>query len=287
MIYYNRKAVNSAKKEVFAVMVYTKEDIFRQLKEMNAPQDKVVLMHSSLRAVGSVEGGAEGLLRILISYFTEKGGLFCVPAHTWHNFGKEITLDMASDDTCLGAFSKVAIGSGLGFRSENPSHSLVVFGDRERVMKFVEDEPCIATPTAADSCHGKLCAWGGYVLLVGVAHNRNTYLHSVAEMLRLPNRMADKPIPTCIRRENGELVHRELTLYRTDYVSDISLRFPKYETAFRYHKCIRDGFIGDAPTQLCDAAGMKETVALIWQNSGGEDPLRGESPIPQKWYCSL
>ena len=101
------------------------------------------------------------------------------------------------------------------------------------------------------------------------------------------NRMADKPIPTCIRRENGELVHRELTLYRTDYVSDISLRFPKYETAFRYHKCIRDGFIGDAPTQLCDAAGMKETVALIWQNSGGEDPLRGESPIPQKWYCSL
>lgn len=91
--------------------MYTKKEILEQLKAMGAPRDTVVLMHTSLRAVGAVEGGAEALLDALIEYFTAEGGLFCVPTHTWHNLGKEITLDMASDDTCLGAFSGVAIPS--------------------------------------------------------------------------------------------------------------------------------------------------------------------------------
>ena len=267
-------------------MIYTKDDILCQLKAMNAPQDSVVLMHSSYRAIGSVEGGAEALLSVLIEYFTERGGLFCIPTHTWHNLRKEITLDMVSDDTCLGAFSKVAIRSGLGVRSENPAHSMVVFGNREKALEFIREEPSLCTPSAPDSTYGKLYSWGGFVLLVGVTHNRNTYLHAVGEILELPNRMKETAIPVCIRRENGELVHRAIKLYRTDYVSDISLRFTKYETAFRYHRCITDGFLGDAPTQLCDARKMKETVELIYSNSGGVDPLDGELPIPQKWYCN-
>ena len=266
-------------------MVYTREDILVQLKAMNAPQDKVVLMHSSCRSIGAVEGGAEALLSVLIEYFTEKGGLFCVPTHTWHNLRKEITMDMETDDTCLGAFSKVAIRSGLGIRSENPSHSMVVFGEREKVMEFIREDSSLLSSTAPESTYGKLYSWGGYVLLVGVAHNWNTYLHAVGEMLNLPNRMAENPTAVCVRRKNGELVRQSTILYHTDYLSDISLRFTKYETPFRYHRCIRDGFIGDAPTQLCDARKMKETVELIWENSNGADPLVGELPIPQKWYC--
>ena len=266
-------------------MIHTKESIFRQLEAMGAPRDSVVIMHSSLRAIGPVEGGAEGLLEILLEYFTAKGGLFCVPSHTWHNLSKEITLDMGTDDTCLGAFAKVAIRSGLGVRTENPAHSMVVFGDRQRTLEFVREDPFIPTPSAPESSYGKLYSWGGHVLLVGVAHNRNTYLHSVGEILRLPNRINQQLRHTCIRRENGELVHRDIQLYLTDYVRDISWRFPKYETPFRYHRCITDGFVGSAPAQLCDARKMKETVELIWKNSGGEDPLRDELPIPQKWYC--
>ena len=38
--------------------VYTKEEIFAQLRAMEVPRDRVVLMHSSMRLVGAVEGGA-------------------------------------------------------------------------------------------------------------------------------------------------------------------------------------------------------------------------------------
>ena len=98
--------------------------------------------------------------------------------------------------------------------------------------------------------------------------------------------MDTKSIPMVVKNGVYEDTRR-ITLYYTDYCEDISWRFPKYETAFRYHGCITDGFIGNAPVQLCDAVKMKDAVELIFRNSGGEDPLYGETPIPQKWYCKF
>ena len=98
-------------------------------------------MHSSLSAIGDVEGGAENLLDILIEYFTAKGGLFCVPTHTWLNVvNKEITLDINSNDHCLGAFSTIALKSGRGIRFENPTHSLVAFGVRDKAKEFIKNQ---------------------------------------------------------------------------------------------------------------------------------------------------
>lgn len=264
---------------------YTKEELFRQLDSLQVPKGTVVLMHSSLRAIGPVAGGGEALLDILIEYFTKDGGLFCVPAHTWHNLGKEITLDLSSDESCLGTFAGIAIRDQRGIRSENPSHSMVVFGDREKALAFVRDELWVSSPTAPQSCYGRIFDMGGYILLAGVAHNRNTCLHTVDEMLGIPNRMDPQPISVAVRKQDGQMVESKMHLFYTDYTEDISYRFPKYETAFRYHHCITDGFLGNAPTQLCDAQKMKETIALIYKNAGGIDPLADEAPIPQKWYC--
>ena len=140
--------------------------------------------------------------------------------------------------------------------------------------------------TAPDSVYGKLCDEGGYVLLIGVAHNKNTYIHCVDEMLGLPDRTSEQPYRVTVRRVSGETVERQIRLPHCSFTGDISLRFPKYETAFRYMGAIRDGFIGCAPTQLCDARIMKETLERIYQNAGGTDPLQNEWAIPQKLYVS-
>ena len=267
--------------------MFSKKDIQKQLKRMGAPRDSVVLMHTSLRSVGDVEGGAEGLLDALIEYFTAKGGLFCVPTHTWGNLGTDkITLDMTMPESNLGAFATLAAKDGRGVRSENPSHSMVVFGDRKRAEDFVRDDAFVTTPTAPESCYGKLLDMNGSVLLVGVGQNKNTFLHCVDEILQTPLRMADKPTRLTVKRLDGEVVERDLTFYDESLYGDVSLRFSKYELPFRYRRCVVDGFVGDAPTQLCDAKGMKETMELIYSRSGGIDPMAGEKPIPPKWYCN-
>lgn len=265
--------------------MFTKEKLLEQLAKLQVPAGSIVLMHTSLRAIGQVEGGTGSLLDALLEHFTREKGLFCVPAHTWHNMDKPVVLKMDDPDTCLGGFSAAALKDGRGIRTENPTHSMVVFGDRERALSFVKGEEMVQTPTAPESCYGKLYTEGGYVLLAGVCQNRNTYLHAVDEILQVPNRMEENAAVMTVERTDGTLVDREIRMFYTDYSEDISYRFPKYETAFRYHDCIRDGKLGNAPVQLCDARRMLETVSLIYKGSGGADPLRTEEPIPQQWYC--
>ena len=132
--------------------IYTKEQIFSQLEKMNIPRNKVVLVHSSLKLVGSLEGGAQTLLDALIEYFTYEGGLLCVPTHTWNNLGKEITLDMSDHSTCLGAFPDIAAKDPRGIRSKNPTHSMAVFGDRTRALEFISDDENVLSGTSPESC---------------------------------------------------------------------------------------------------------------------------------------
>lgn len=263
----------------------TKQEIFNNLRAMGAPRDSIVLFHSSLRLIGEIEGGAEALLDTLIEYFTADGGLFCVPTHTWHNLGRNVpTLDMSKSESCLGAFSLLACADSRGVRSENPTHSMVVFGDKARALDFIKNDEFVDTPTSPDSCYGKIYKESGYVFLCGVSHNKNTYLHTVEEILGLDNRMDTESVRLTVKRCGGEIAERDIRLFKCSFTEDISFRFHKYETAFRHHGCIKDGYIGAAPCQLCDAVGMKRVIELIFERSGAYDPLSDEEPIEPKMY---
>lgn len=266
--------------------MFTKSDVLTGLEKMNAPKDKIVLMHTSLRAIGEVEGGAAGLLDALIEYFTEEGGLLCIPTHTGDNIGKEYLLDLTTTESHLGSFPIIATEDGRGIRTENPSHSMVIFGNREKALKFAEGELDVESPTAPNSCYGKVYDEGGKILLVGVNHSKNTYLHSVEEMLHVPHRMTEEKVHIKVKRASGEVAERDIHWFDESYVGDASHRFPKYELAFRYHGAITDGFIGNAPTQLCDARIMKQVLELIAKNAGDKDPLADDKPFPPKWYCN-
>ena len=263
--------------------MYTKSDLLSQLCALNLPRDRVVLMHSSLRLIGQIEGGAKTLLDALIEHFTAEGGLFCVPTHTWANLSKDIVLDVSDPHTCLGAFSDFALTDGRGIRSENPTHSMVVFGNRAKAEAFVAGEIDVPSGTAPNSCYGKIYEMGGYVLLVGVSHARNTYLHAVDEMLQIPNRLTEQTREVRIKRASGEVVTRCIRGHHCSFTNDISARFPQFETAFRYHGAITDGHLGDAPVQACDARIMKDVMETIFSRAD-RDPLSDEAALSPVWY---
>lgn len=264
--------------------VYTKQEIFTQLRAMGVPRDGVVLVHSAMRLVGAIEGGAHGLLDALTEHCTADGGLLCVPTHTWDRLKEEIVLDLTEPHTCLGVLSAVALADERGIRTENPTHSMVIFGERTRAEAFASGELGLCSGTAPESCYGKLYREGGHVLLVGVAHNKNTYLHCVEEMLGTRDRLSEQLYDVRVKRTTGEIVSARAHRHSSSLTRDISQRFPKYETAFRYHGAIVDGFVGNAPTQLCDARIMHDVMALIASRSEGVDPLANEMALSPKLY---
>ena len=260
--------------------------MFSQLLNLNAPRDSVVLVHSSLKAVGEIEGRGEGLLEALIEYFTADGGLLCVPTHTWANISDEtkITLDLMEPKTCIGTLPDIAARHPDAVRSMHPTHSMAVFGEKECVKAFVSGEERLITPAHPRGCYGKIFDNNGYILLVGVGHNRNTYLHCVEEMFNMPNRIAREAKKATIRYADGKIEHRIMHPHEAVGIGDISLRYPKYEEAFRYHGCIVDGKIGNAPTQLCGASKMKKVMELIYTRSDGVELFYDDAPLSEELY---
>jgi len=266
--------------------MFSKDYILQQLMELGAPKDKPVIAHLSLRAIGEVEGRAEGLLYSFIEYFTKNGGALIVPTHTWSNFDKkkDIILDFNSTETCVGTFPSVALKVGGGVRTDNPTHSAIVFGESSIVNELIKAESTSIIPTPKNGCYGKLFDLDGYVLLVGVGQEKNTYLHAVEEMLGVQNRLSKNPVKMKVKDKDGKITVRDYHYMISEGIYDPSLFFPKYEPAFRKYGAIKDGFIGNAKTQLCSARIMKEVMEIIRNNSGGRELLSDDAPLDKNWY---
>lgn len=214
-----------------------------------------------------------------------RGGVFCVPTHTWDNLGTDkITLDLTKHETNLGAFTQVALDDSRAFRTENPTHSCVLFGDLLDVTELATEELDVKTPTSPLSIYGKLHDRDAYVLLVGVDQNSNTYLHSVEEMLGIPNRVEQHPTRVSVKRTDGEILYRDVYMFDESVHGDVSHKFYMYEPLFRHLGAISDGFIGSAKVMLCSTRLMKQAIEYILPRCIDRDPLLFDGEIPEDIY---
>lgn len=263
----------------------TRQKTIDQLNELEIPNGATVIMHTSLRSIGRIEGGAEALLDTLINYFTERDTVLIVPTHTWHKLGTtDITLDMLYPETCLGVFPTVALFDPRGKRSENPTHSVVAFGQKERVEKLLANEAYVDTPASPNGVYAALASTLGYIMLVGVGQDKNTFIHSADEMLGVANRIELNPTRATVRCRDGRVIERDLYMFNEAIYGDTSLRFPKYEAAFRYHNLIKDGNLGEAKVQLADAGGVLRLLSTIYERAKPYDPMSDDAPLDPKLY---
>ena len=159
-------------------MVLKMKNISKQLETFRHVLGHHVHVHSSLKAVGEVEGRGEALLADLIDFFTQDGGMISFPTHTWDTN----ILDLRKTDTCMGVLSKLALQRPDGVRSQHPTHSMVIFGDR--AVEYAKWDDNVTSCVPPEGCYGKLYDEDGYVLLMGVGQEKNTYVHAVEEVNR-------------------------------------------------------------------------------------------------------
>ena len=260
------------------INLFTKAYIKKQLDEFNIAKGKPVTIHSSLKAIGETEGGGEGLLSVLIDYFAKDGGIFSVPTHTWTSD----VYDRRKAESCTGVLSKLAAAHSDAIRTLHPTHSLAVFGND--AADFASKDNNTDTPVNPGGCYGELLKRDGYILLVGVGHEKNTFIHCVEEMLNVPKRLTDYKVEKTIIHKDGREEKRHIKWFYEEEIPDVSVYFKKFEPAFRYHSCITDGFIGNAKAQLISTVKIKEIIELIYKNSEGRELLSDNTPLPENLY---
>lgn len=160
--------------------MYTKEDLKRQLETMGLTGKETILIHSSMKAIGEVEDGADTVLDAWMEYFAD--GLLLLPTHTWANVNAECPVyDYRSTPSCVGLLTNLFRRRDGVVRSLHPTHSLAGFGKGAAEYLAGEDEN--NTPCTPGGAYDRLKDCGGKILLVGVGHERNTYIHSVEEVV--------------------------------------------------------------------------------------------------------
>ena len=260
----------------------TKSEITNFLEDNGIKHDDKVVVHASLRSVGEIEDGADGLIDAMKSYLDK--GLLIIPTHTWDEVGRDNPYyDVKTSVPCIGTLAKVAAKRTDGIRSLHPTHSVVAFG--EGAADFVKGEELCGSPAPINSCLSRLYEENGKILLIGVGHERNTYLHSVDERLGIPDRLREEGFVITIKDYDGNLIKSPLFHTHFTKAADtcVSEYYGNYKEAFEYTDAVRYAKLGEAVVYICDARRMTDTVKLLWEKADHDLCIRKET-IPQENY---
>mgnify|MGYP000931796889 CR=1 FL=1 len=158
------------------------------LRSMGVPHGGVLFVHSSMKAIGPVEGGAECVLDVLSKFLS--AGLLVLPSHSWDQIEKgNFVFDPKETRSCVGILSNLFMRRPGVFRSLHPTHSVAALGIGAE--SFVSGEEWTDTPCSREGCYGKLYDMGAQVLFLGCSLKRNTLLHGVEEWNSIPGRITE------------------------------------------------------------------------------------------------
>ena len=258
----------------------TKRDVFAMLKDVGVSSCDKVTVHTSLRAIGEIECGAEGLLDALREYLSD--GLLIVPTHTWAGIAERLYFDPLETKPCIGTFPTVAAFHPDAVRSLHPTHSVAVFG--KNAKEYVAQEKTYTTPTPADNCLARLYQEKGKILLLGVGLESNTYIHAVEERLDIPNRLGEEVFPIKIKVSEEEIIEAN---FRGHYVQGLSYgiseHYPILEKPFYHMGALTYGKLGNAKVICCDAYQTAKAYEQLCHCMNYDFLLQNEE-IPEECY---
>lgn len=260
--------------------MYTKEELKQQLKEIGLKSTDAVMVHSSMKALGEVQGGADTVIDAFMEYFSE--GLLMTPAHTWKQMSVEYNFfDPETEPACVGIIPNLFMKREGVVRSLHPTHSIAAYG--KMAQDYIKGEEEAATPCPPGGCWDRLREIHAKILLVGVTHIRNTFIHSVEEVFEVPERLTAEPTLFQIKMPEGSVksvyMHRHYNP-ETDHISETfdKMKEGYYETGAA--KMVR---LGDAECILCDAEKIFEVTGKILTRE--KNCFIDCEIIPKEWYC--
>jgi len=260
--------------------MHSKEYLKAQLRQMGILPTDTVLIHTSMRAIGQVEDGPDGVLDAFCEYLTD--GLLLVPTHTWDDVppGKPY-YDVRTAVPNIGLIPRTAAFRKDGIRSLHPTHSMWAHGaDAEAFVKGEENAP---SPTPAGYCWDRVADRGAKILLIGVENDKNTFIHSVEERLQLPDRISDKSYDiTIVDGQGREYTHPFYQQYCSK-TEDISCFFGMFEKPMVETGVQTFGKFGDACVRIVDAMGCRKLLTKIYSRAE-EDIFAQHIELPARLY---
>lgn len=260
--------------------MFTKDELKLQIKAMGIKSTDTVIIHTSMRKIGEVEGGADTVIDAFKECLPE--GLFLVPTHTWDEIGpKQPVYNVKTSVPCIGALPRAAAFRGDGIRSLHPTHSVWATG--KGAEEFIAGEEKAESPSPVGFLWDRLADKKAKILLLGVGNDKNTFIHSVDEVLDIPDRLNPNTFEVTIVDSEGREYKHPYRGHHCSRSSDVSQQFVNFEKPFVEMGVQTFGKLGNAEVRIVDAEKAKELLIKIYSHADCDLCIE-KMDIPEEWY---
>jgi aminoglycoside 3-N-acetyltransferase len=227
--------------------VVTQADIERGLRDLGLTGGDTVLVHSSMRSFGWIEGGPDAIIDALLGIVGARG---CVvmPTLTLGASEHPTVFDVRESPSRSGRVTEVFRKRPGAWRSHHPTGSAAAIGcGAEQLTRYHKDSPCdLLSP------YGQVYLRDGYSLFLGAPWSSNTMFH-VAEELAAPNYMRYAEFHDATVIDENRVLHavsfRRYNCYQSGVRRDLGSMGPVFEAA----GVVRHALIGTADCRLIRA----------------------------------
>ena len=256
-------------------MSLTQKTIVNDLQRLGLRAGMRLMVHSSLRSFGHVEGGAQTVINALQEVITPAGSLMMPSFNHGTIFepGEAGIYDPLTSPTTNGRIAQLFWQCPGVFRSLNPTHAIACWGDN--AADYVKTHHRTLT-VGPDSPLGLLARNGGYGLLMGVGYEANT-LHHVAEYLNDAPCLGFRTRTYPVKLPGGRIVQGRTWSYRA---SDCPITDrTRYAGRIKGRGQEQVAIIGRSRVTLFNLQDCLETILELLQNGSGNFPPCNNCPI--------
>ena len=160
--------------------MHTSKQLEKDLRGIGIRPGDVILMHSSYKALGGIEGGAKTFFEVMLHVLGQEGTLV-VPALSFEAVTRENPeFDLQKTPGCVGYLAEFFRTGVPGVvRSMHATHSCCAIGKYAR--EITQGHELDITPVGTNSPFAKLPRYHGKIFMLGCGTGCNTSMHGVEE----------------------------------------------------------------------------------------------------------
>lgn len=241
--------------------MHTIRTLQRDLARARLKPHDTLLVHSSMKSIGEVDGGADAVLDALMAYFAP--GLLAFPALTWSVADQQTPVfDVLHSESQVGLLPEMFRKRPNVWRSWHPTHSMAACG--ADAQAFTARDHLNHTPCGELSSWHQLIERDARILMIGCDLTTCTLLHGVEEWCGVPGRLAEPAQFTVVAPDGSRL-----KVSSSPHIGFPSEQYGRAEPALRGSGALTDARFGDARALVLSARKAYDTVRdLLHQNPG-------------------
>jgi len=237
--------------------MYTFENLVEGFRELGVKEGDTLLVHSSYKSLGEVDGGPATVVRALETALgTDKDGTLVMPTFNF-DFNKGVPWDVRKTRSKMGALTEIARMDPRSKRVFHPFYSFAILGKHAEMLGSLRYKSAYER----NSVFGKLRDLDGKIMVIGLSYNDSmTFFHHIEQMEGVDYRFL-KQFTGEVTDENGNTYTDTFEMLVRDIDKGVMTMVDPMGALMEDAGVIKSRKIGDADVKLMKANEVYEFTA--------------------------